>query len=115
MGKSKSDAINFTVPLKVFDAELYFFNDEVDLSPYLNVAKEPVCKDIIYGQSIEQLLNQLSTMSQLLGWIELLRATLYETPDKAVSTEDELVLKNVSKTVNILKDVIVEKFGPRVR
>lgn len=109
VAKSKSDAINPSTPLKAFGAQLYFFEEETNLTPYLKLAEAPVCKAEIYGQTIEQLLAQLAVMSRLLGSIERLRN------DKPILPEDELVLQNVAETVSILKDVIVEKFAPKPR
>jgi len=113
MAKPKSDAINPGTPLKAFGTQLYFFEEETNLTPYLKLAKAPVCKAEIYGQTIEQLLAQLAVISQLLGSIELLRTAVKN--DKPISPKDELVIQNVAETVSILKDVIVEKFAPRPR
>jgi hypothetical protein len=115
MAKSKSDAINPGTPLKAFGAQLYFFEEETNLTPYLKLAEAPVCKAEIYGQTIEQLLAQLAVMSQLLGSIELLRIAVFDKNNKPIPPEDELVIQNVAETVSILKDVIVEKFAPKPR
>lgn len=115
MGKLKSDAINSGTPLKAFGTQIYFFEDEVDLAHYTEISKRPVCRAAIYGQTLEQLVHQLSIMSQILGSIELLRIAVYEKNDKPVSAEDELALQNVNETVAILRDVIVEKFAPKPR
>lgn len=115
MAKSKSDAINSGTPLKAFGAELYFFKEETNLTPYLKLAEAPVCKAEIYGQTIEQLLAQLAVMSKLLGSIEVLRIAVFDKNDKPIPPEDELVIQNVAETVSILNDVIVEKFAPKPR
>jgi len=115
VAKSKSSAVNFDTPLKPFGAQLYFFEEDTNLTPYLKLAEAPVCKDEIYGQTMEQLLAQLAVMNQLLGSIELLRTTVFDKNDKPISPKDKLTLQNVIETVGILKDVIVEKFGSRVR
>jgi len=115
VAKSKSDVINPGTPLKAFGAQLYFFEEGTNLTPYLKLADAPVCREEIYGQTMEQLLSQLTIISQLLGSIEILRIAVFDKNDKPILPEDELVLQNVTETVHILTDVIVEKFAPRPR
>jgi hypothetical protein len=108
--------VNQGTPLSAFGAKLYFYNNQgVDLSPYKNLSKAPVDKAEIYGQTLEDLLTQYSIVNQLFGSVDLLRVALERDDNSKVSSEDQEVLSNIQRTIDILHEVIVEKFAPRPR
>lgn len=103
-------------PLSAFGAKLYLQDIKgVDLSPYKNLSKAPVDKAEIYGQTLDNLLAQYSIVSQLLGSVDLLRAALDGDDECKASTEDQQILSNLQSTIDVLHEVIVEKFAPKPR
>lgn len=103
-------------PLSAFGAKLYFQDNQgVDLSPYKNLSKAPVDRAEIYGQTLDNLLAQYSIVSQVLGSVDLLRVALEEEDKSKVSAEDQQVLSNLQSTIDVLHEVIVEKFAPKPR
>lgn len=99
--------------IKLFGSKV-FLSEEVCMDAYLNITKEPVRKEDIYGQTLPELLDQLTLLSQILGAVDVLRQAV-EGTSHAATSEDLQSLDNVQGAIKLLREVINEKFAPRVR
>lgn len=86
----------------------------LDLSPFLNLADTRIQKGAIYGQTLTQLVAQLSILSQILGSVDLLEMAL-EGSDRKPSEEDKRIHGNLQHAIDTVAEVIVEKFSPKPR
>lgn len=86
----------------------------LDLSPFLDLANTKVEKGSIYGQTLSQLVAQLSILSQILGSVDLLEMALDGSQHKPTE-EDKRVHANLQHAIDLVAEVLLEKFSPRPR
>ena len=86
----------------------------LDLSPFLNLANTRVEKGSIYGQTLSQFVAQLSILSQILGSVDVLEMAL-EGSEHKPTEEDKRVHANLQHSIDLVAEVILEKFSPRPR
>lgn len=86
----------------------------LDLSPFLDIANTQVEKGSIYGQTLSQFIAQLCILNQILGSVDVLK-TAMESSEHKPTEQDERVYSNLQHAIDLLAEVVVEKFSPRPR
>ena len=88
-------------------------NEHTDMFlAYFSALREgPVNRDAIYGESLERFVAQLVFVARMAGTLDFVKNSL----GAQMSESDAKLLNHVEQSVEIISDVIVEKFRPRPR
>lgn len=82
------------------------------LAKYFSALRDgPIEKNEIYGETLSNLIIQLEFLSRLAGALDFVKRTL----EAKMPARDGKMLDNIELSVQILMDVLNEKFGPRPR
>lgn len=79
----------------------------LDIESVVAPTQGPIDRDHIYGNTLEVLLTQLSAVNVAVGMYRALKAT------GQMSAEDERIYNNCQASVDIIRQVILEKFTRR--
>jgi hypothetical protein len=78
---------------------------------FSSLRESPVNRDAIYGETLERLIAQLEFVARMAGTLGFVDKSL----GAEMSPEDTKLYSNIEQSVQIISDVIVEKFRPRPR
>lgn len=88
-----------------------------ELQLYTNLDDRKIRKDEIYGQDLRTLLKQLTVLNHVAGALELIESVY--PPLKQNKTKDLAVngktMGNLRHAIDLLQEVILEKFTPKPR
>ncbi len=91
--------------------------NDPELQLYTSLNDRKICKEDIYGQALGTLLKQFAVLNHVAGALELIKSVY--PPLKQNKTKDRVVgskeMDNLRHAIDLLEEVILEKFTPKPR